>query len=139
MNQLLALLVGPLPAALGCVYLLELPNGVEKSSNDLEVATQPPVQEQKQQRNQADNKENFQVRVPGVISLPAIAAPSTSELPAPSALAFIRRVAQVSLAATWERIDVAATRRRSCPAAINASGWQSAPVNCLGENARDFL
>jgi len=50
-NQLLALLVRPLPAALAGVYLLELTNGVEKVLNDLEVGTQPPVQEQKQQRN----------------------------------------------------------------------------------------
>jgi hypothetical protein len=55
-NQLLAVLVRPLPAGLACVYLLELTNGVEKISNNLEIGTQPPVQEQKQQRNQADNK-----------------------------------------------------------------------------------
>src|SRR5882672_10712126 len=74
------------------------------------------------------------------MGLPAIAGrQSDSKLPLSSALAFIRRVAQVSLAATWERIDVTATRGRFCPAAINASGWQRAPVNCLGENARDFL
>ena len=51
LDQLLALLLGPLPAGLAGVYLLELTNGVEKVSNDPEVGTQPPVQKQKQQRN----------------------------------------------------------------------------------------
>jgi hypothetical protein len=55
-NQLLAPLVRLLPAALACVHLSELTNGVEKVSDDLEVGTQPPVKEQKQQRYQADNK-----------------------------------------------------------------------------------
>jgi hypothetical protein len=55
LNQLLAL-VGPLPAVRACVYLLELTYGVEKVSNNLEVRTQPPIQKQQQQRNQADNK-----------------------------------------------------------------------------------
>jgi len=50
-NQLLALLLGSLLAGLVCAYLLELTYGVEKILNDLEVGTQPPVQEQKQQRN----------------------------------------------------------------------------------------
>jgi hypothetical protein len=50
-DQLLALLVRLLPAGLAGVYLLELTNGVEKISDDLEVGTQPPVQEHKQQRN----------------------------------------------------------------------------------------
>src|SRR5260370_24276068 len=74
------------------------------------------------------------------MGLPAIAGrQSDSKLPVSSALAFIRRVAQVSLAATWERIDVAATRGRTWRAAINASGRQGAPMNCLGENTRDLL
>ncbi len=51
MNQLLALLGRTLLSRLVGIYLLELTNGVEKTSDDLEVGTQPPVQEQKQQRN----------------------------------------------------------------------------------------
>jgi hypothetical protein len=51
LNQFLALLVSLLPATLAGVYLLELTDGVEKVLNDLEVGTQPPVQEQEQQRN----------------------------------------------------------------------------------------
>ena len=50
-NQFLSLLPGFLPPGLACAYLLELTYGVEKRLNDLEVGTQPPVQEQKQQRN----------------------------------------------------------------------------------------
>jgi len=50
-NQLLALLLGPSPAGLRGVYLLELTNGIEKVLHGLEVGTQSPIQEHEQQRN----------------------------------------------------------------------------------------
>ncbi|HEV2045210.1 MAG TPA: hypothetical protein VGQ95_01290 [Chthoniobacterales bacterium] len=56
MDQLLTLLARLLLSSLTRVYLLEVTDGVEKVSNDLEVGAQPPIQEHKQQRNQTDNK-----------------------------------------------------------------------------------
>jgi hypothetical protein len=55
-NQSLCLLTGALFTGLVCIYLLGLTNGVEKVLNDLKIGAQPPIQEHKQQRNQADNK-----------------------------------------------------------------------------------
>ena len=56
-----------------------------------------------------------------------------------AALAFIRRVTQILAAAARKGISGAASRRRSYRATIDTSRRQRASMNCLGENARDFL
>jgi hypothetical protein len=118
-----------------------LPQGFDELLDQSQVRSQPPEQEEQQQGNQNDNYQVLQIKFSAIREQAPerqLQVRLAARFFCPPA-AFFTTIWQIVFAAARKRIDVPASWGRSVDAAIDTSGRQCAPMDCLSENSRNLL